>query len=321
MIGLNLPFPGVALRDHRQLVEDLIRPHFSSVWASESANLDAVTPLAAVAAWAPGLPVGTAVIPVQSRGPALIAMTAAALAELGAPTSLGIGTSSPVVVSDWNDRPYERPVERVRDTLRFLRQAFTGTSVTARYDTFSVRNFRLNRPVADPPQLLVAALRPRMLALAGTEGDGAITTMVSPSDLLVVRRHLRRGARLLVWLTVCPSEDAERVRRAVRPMVAPYLCFPAYRAQQAWLGRSEALAETWAAWEQGRTADAVAALPDSVIDELVVHGDADRCASRLAEYTQAGASELIVSLDPPLVEPTAALTALALALKGRASTQ
>jgi hypothetical protein len=75
----------------------------------------------------------------------LIATTAAAFAELGPSVSLGIGTSSPVVVSDWNDHPYEHPVER--DTLRFLRQAFTGASVTARYDTFSVKNFRLNRPV------------------------------------------------------------------------------------------------------------------------------------------------------------------------------
>jgi probable F420-dependent oxidoreductase len=321
VIGLNLPFPGVALRDHRELVENLIRPNFSSVWASESAALDAVTPLAAVAAWAPRLAVGTAVIPVQSRGPALIAMTGAALAELGGPTSLGIGASSPVVVSDWNDRLYDRPVERVRDTLRFLRQAFTGASVTARYDTFRVKNFRLNRPVVDPPQLLVAALRPRMLALAGSEGDGAITTMVSPSDLVRVRRHLRSGARLLVWVTVCPSEDGARVRRAVRPMVAPYLCFPAYRAQQAWLGRSEALAATWAAWDQGQVVDAVGALPDSVIDELVVHGSAEHCARRLAEYTQAGASEVICSLDPALLEPAVALAALARAIDGRALAQ
>ena len=78
---------------------------------------------------------------------------------------------------------FEKPYQRVRDTIRFLRAALTGEKVTADYETFSVKGFRLDVPVPEMPPILVGALRGGMLRLAGREGDGAITNWLSPADV------------------------------------------------------------------------------------------------------------------------------------------
>ena len=128
-------------------------------------------------------------------------MTAAALAE-AAPGrfQLGIGASSPVVVGDWNAADFTRPYARSRDMLRFLRAALAGETVDQAYETFEIRRFRLDRPPATPPGILLAALRPGMLRLAAREADGVILNWLAATDVpqaLAERRRpttrLRRG--------------------------------------------------------------------------------------------------------------------------------
>src|SRR5215213_5303023 len=137
-------------------------------------------PLALAAAWAPSLRGGVAIVPAFTRGPALLAQTAASMAD-AAPGrfALGIGASSPAIVERWNAIPFEHAFQRTRDVLRFLRRALTGEKVAERYDTFEVQGFRLGVVPEQPPPLLVAALRPGMLRLAGDEGDGAIVNWLS----------------------------------------------------------------------------------------------------------------------------------------------
>jgi probable F420-dependent oxidoreductase len=311
-MGITLPLRGLSLQEHRPVVTEMVDLGYDHVWAGETNGVDAITPLAVAAAWAPGLGIGTAVVPVQTRGPALMAMTAAALGELAPGRSaFGIGASSPAVVGDWNARASDLPLQRVSDMLGFLREIFTGRSVTRRYPTFGVTNFRLDRPVTSPPEFLVAALRPRMLRLAAAEADGAITTTVSAADIAKVREHLAPDGRLVVWVPVCPSPDAALVRDLVRPNLTAYLCLPAYRAQQAWLGRSARLEPSWRAWDRGDYKEAVSAFPDSVIDELVIHGSPAACRAGVARYFAAGATDVSVSLDPMVVQPLEALRALA----------
>ena len=311
-LGATIPLYGVPLAAHREVIRTLVDLGYDDVWAGEANNLDAITPLAAAAAWAPELGIGTSVVPASTRGPALLAMTAAALAEL-APgrTSFGVGSSSAVVVSDWNATVFDRPLARVRDTLRFMRDAFTGSSVTKAYDTFEVTNFRLGRPVESPPDLLVGALRPGMLEMAALEADGAITTAVAASDIPMIRRHLKGSSRLVAWVSVCPSTEGERVRQAARSTLASYLCVPTYQGLHRWLGREHLLAPMWDAWSQGRYREATAALPDSVIDELVVHGPPEACREGIARYFDAGVTDITISLDPMLVDPLEALRELA----------
>src|SRR5690606_32903054 len=123
----------------RDLVESLPGMGFTDVWSMETAGADAFSPLALACAWSPALRLGTAIVPVHTRGPALIAMQTAALAD-AAPGrfALGIGASSSVIVENWNSIPYDRPFARVRDTLRFLREALSGQPVTQEYETFEI---------------------------------------------------------------------------------------------------------------------------------------------------------------------------------------
>ena len=137
--GVTIPLMGVSLADHRRYVEEIAELGFTDVWSSEAGSHDAFTPLALTAAWSPKLRLGQAVIPVYTRGPALLAQSIATLCE-AAPgrVAVGIGTSSNVIVQRWNDIPFDQPYQRTRDTIRFLRAALAGEKVTAEYETFSV---------------------------------------------------------------------------------------------------------------------------------------------------------------------------------------
>src|SRR5688572_24145061 len=123
--GVTIPFDGVPLHEQRPWIEEAAALGYTDVWSAEANGTDGFTPLALAATWAPELRLGVAVLPVFLRGPALLAMSAAAMAE-AAPGrfALGIGTSSDTIVERWNGIPFEKPYQRTRDTIRFLRAAF-----------------------------------------------------------------------------------------------------------------------------------------------------------------------------------------------------
>jgi probable F420-dependent oxidoreductase len=313
--GLTLPVPGMALAAHASWLRTVADAGYTDVWAGEAMVADAFALLAVATVVAPELNVGTAVVPAFTRAPGLLAVSAATLATL-APgrCTIGVGASSATVVQRWGGVPYVQPYQRTRDVLRFLRAALAGQRVTAEYETFAVEGYRLPSPPAVPPRLLAAALRPAMLGLAAREADGAVLTWVSPADVRRMTALLRPGQSAVVWVSVCPSTDAERVRDAMRPLVAEYLTVPGYAASQEWLGRAGVLRPVWDAWADGRRRDAVAAVPDALIDEFVVHGSPQRCRDRLEQYYAAGATSLALSLvtgDMTGGDPVTAVAALA----------
>jgi hypothetical protein len=161
--------------------EELVALGYTDIWSAEAGGHEGLVPLALAAAWTPTLRLGTAILPVYTRGAATLAEATASMCQ-AAPGrfALGIGCSSPTIVENWNAIPFEKPYQRVRDTIRFLRAALSGEKVTADYETFSVKGFRLDVPVPETPPILVGALRGGMLRLAGREGDGAITNWLSP---------------------------------------------------------------------------------------------------------------------------------------------
>jgi probable F420-dependent oxidoreductase len=287
--GITVPFAGVPLRDHRSWFEELEDLGFTDVWSSEAGAHDAFTVLALAAAWAPGLRLGQAVIPVYTRGPALLAQSIASLVE-AAPgrVAVGIGTSSNVIVERWNGIPFERPYHHVRDTLRFLRVALTGEKVTETYDTFSVKGFRLGVRVEQQPPLLVGALRPGMLSLAGREGDGAIINWLSADDVRTVAPIVGPDKEIVARIFVLPSEDRDAVRHLGRRMIAEYLNVPVYAAFHDWLGRGDLLRPMWDAWKAGDRAGATEVIPDEVLDALIVSGSPEQCAEHVQRYVEAG---------------------------------
>jgi probable F420-dependent oxidoreductase len=310
--GMTVPFDGVPLSDHRAWYEELVELGYRDAWSMESDGTDGFTPLALAAAWAPTLRVGTAIVPAFTRGPAVLAQSVAALAE-AAPGrfSFGVGTSSDVIVERWNGLRFEAPFQRTRDVVRFLRQALTGQRVDATYDTFSVRGFRLARPPQVLPPILVAALRPGMLRLAGSEGDGAIINWLSAADVARVAPEVGAGKEIVARIFVCPSEDAEAVRAVGRRLIATYLNVPVYAAFHEWLGRGPLLADMWAAWKAGDRKAALAAIPDEVVDDLVLHGSAAEVRAQVQRYLDNGVTTPALALVPYRIDLRQALRDLA----------
>jgi probable F420-dependent oxidoreductase len=300
--GMTVPLAGIPLSDHAAVYAALGAAGFTDLWSSEVAGTDAFTPLALAAAWTPGMRLGTAIAPVFTRGPGLLAMTAAALAETAPGRfQLGIGASSPVVVGDWNAADFTEPLARSRDMLRFLKPALAGEKINHDFATFAVRNFRLERPPAVAPPILLAALRPGMLRLAAAEADGVILNWLSPADVptaLAETEAAGAGFEVAARIFVCPTADTAHARAVGRRLIAAYLTVPAYAAFHRWLGRTEALTPMWRAWAAGDRKAALAAIGDDVVDELVVHGSPAECRAKVAAYADAGVTVPVMALLP-----------------------
>lgn len=289
--GITVPMVGVPLAEHEVIYSAAAEAGFTDLWSAEVAGADAFTPLALAAAWQPALRLGTAIAPAFTRGPGLLAMTAAALAE-AAPGrfALGVGASSPILVEEWNAQPYKNPYARTRDTLRFLRAALRGEKVDEEYETFTVRRFRLERPPTAPPPLLLAALRPRMLALAGAEADGVILNWLADTDVARVIAQLgewRTGFEVAARIFVCPTQDADYARSLGRRLLRTYLGVAAYAEFHRWLGRGGLLAAT-----------AAGEAPDELVDQLIVHGTPAECVAGVQRYAEAGVHTPILALLP-----------------------
>ncbi|MDE3064192.1 MAG: LLM class F420-dependent oxidoreductase [Acidobacteriota bacterium] len=310
--GITIPFDGVTLAEHRSWYSRLADLGYSAVWSAEVDGTDGFTPLALAAAWEPRLALGVAVAPVFTRGPGLLAMTVASIAE-AAPgrVTVGLGASSQPVVQRWNGIAYERPYERTRDTLRFVKRALAGEKIDEAFDTFEVHGFRLARPVAAPPRILLGALRPGMLRLAGAEADGAVLNWLGADDVATCRREVGEGKTIAARLFVVPTEDEAMARFVARRMISSYLTVSAYAEFHRWLGRDEVFAPMWEAWAQGDRKLANEVIPDSVVDELVIHGSYGACREHVARYVEAGVDAATLAIVPIGVDLAEAVEGLA----------
>jgi probable F420-dependent oxidoreductase len=309
--GLTIPLIGTPLPAHAGLIRALPSFGYTDAWSAETNGTDAFTPLALASAWEDSLRLGTAIVPVYTRGPALIAMSAASLAA-AAPGRfvLGLGASSPVIVQNWNGIGYDEPYRRSRDVLRFVTRALAGERVDGAFDTFAVSRFKLETPPAQPPPVLLAALRPQMMRLAGREADGAILNWLASYDVpRCVEAIGNADADVVARIFVCPSEDPEYARNLGRLLISTYLTVPAYAAFHDWLGRGGALRAMHERWAAGDRAGAAAAIPDDVVDDLVLHGSPEKCRDQVRAYADAGVRTPVIALlpTPELGSPEALL--------------
>ncbi len=297
--GMTIPFDGVTLADHREWILELADLGYTDVWSSEANGTDAFSPLALSSVWAPSLRLGCAIVPAYTRGPGLMAMSVAAMSE-AAPGRFvfGLGTSSNVIVESWNDIEFDEPYKKIRDMVRFLKEALAGGKVDSTYDTFKVKGFRLGRKPAVVPPILVAALRPGMLRLAGREADGAIINWLSADDVAQVVPEVGPGKEIVARIFVCPSDDTDTVRAMGRFAIAAYLNVEVYAKFHEWLGRGPQLEEMWRAWKAGDRKAATASIPDEVVDALIVHGTPGQCRDHIARYVANGVTTPALALLP-----------------------
>jgi probable F420-dependent oxidoreductase len=281
--GLTLPLPGLPLRDHAELARRAEAAGYTDLWSGETNGPDGFTPLALASQWTERLRLGTGVVGVLTRGPALLAQQAAALADAsGGRFVLGIGASSDRIVEGWNGIPFERPLTRVSETVDFLRRAFDGERGPG--------GFKLEQPPASDIPIVLAALRGKMLRLAVEKGDGAFTNYLPLRGLPQVKEAIREapeGFELLCRFFCIPG-SREEVEPLARFMFASYVTVPVYADFFHWLGYGEEIAEMCAAWEAKDREKATAAAPWELIEDTFIMGPPAQIRERLAQFVDGG---------------------------------
>jgi probable F420-dependent oxidoreductase len=281
--GLTLPLPNLPLREHADLVRRAEAAGYTDLWSGETQGPDGFTPLAACAAWTESVRLGTGVVGVFTRGPALLAQQAAALADVsGGRFALGIGASSDRIVEGWNRMPFSRPLTRIAETLDFLEAAFAGERTAT--------GFKLEQPPAAPLPVILAALRGRMLRLATERAAGAFTNFLPLAALSRVTDEIAgapEGFELLCRFFCLPGER-EQVEPVARFMFASYITVPVYEAFFRWLGYGERIDEMVAAWRAKDREAALAAAPWDLIEDTFIFGRPEEMRERLQGFVAGG---------------------------------
>lgn len=311
--ALSVPLDGFALAEHAEIAREAERLGYTDAWSLEVDGVDCFLPLAVVG-MATGMRVGTAIANAFTRGPATLALGAAGIAEI-APGRfcLGIGSGSEVIVEAWNGGRFDRPATRVREMVQVLRSALAGERVVFHGQTLTVNGFRLSRPPARPIPIHVAALRAGMLRVAAEVADGAILNWLSADDVLkslsVVREAAAKAGRdpksieitARLFINVDPPTPESDL--AVRRHIAAYLNVPVYKAFHEWLGRADLLAPMWEAWARGDRRGAVAAIPEQVVNDLILRGSMAEIRAQVLRYMEAGLDTAFLFLMTSAQDP------------------
>jgi probable F420-dependent oxidoreductase len=302
--GLTVPFTGVPLPAHGDLLRRIEAAGYDDVWTSETTGFDGFTPLALAAVHTERLRLGTGVVNPFTRGPAVLAQHAAALAEAsGGRFVLGLGSSSNVIVERWNGVPFEKPLTRMREAIEALRPVLAGDRGPG--------GFRLETPPSAPVPIVVAALRGRMLALAAELGDGAFTNFLPLSGARQVAEAFGAPDKELVCRFFCFPKPEEDALPAARRMLVAYATVPVYAAFFRWLGWAERIDPMVEAWTAGDRARALELVPEELVREVFLFGDAAAQRERLAAFAEGGITTFV--LTPICAPPEVALFVDALA--------
>jgi probable F420-dependent oxidoreductase len=291
--GLTIPFSGVPLGEHGDLLRRAEAAGYGDLWTAETAGADGFTPLALAAVHTTGIRLGTGVVNAFTRGPAVLAQHAAALADAsGGRFVLGLGSSSNVIVERWNGVPFERPLSRVRATVEALRPVLAGERGPG--------GFKLEAPPREPVPIVIAALRGKMLGLAAEIGDGAFTNFLPLSGARQVADAFGAPGKELLCRFFSFPDPEEEALPAARRMLVGYATVPVYTAFFRWLGWGERIDPMVEAWEAGDRARALELVPDELVREVFVFGDGAAQRERLAEFAAAGITTFVLA---PVCEP------------------
>jgi probable F420-dependent oxidoreductase len=303
---LTIPFAGVSLAEHEPLLRRADELGYDDLWSGEATGYDGFTPLALASAWTENVRLGTGVVNPYTRGPALMAQSAAALADASRGRFvLGIGASSDRIVERWNGIPFEKPLSRVREAVQALRPVFAGERGNG--------GFKLEAPPAQPIPIYVAALRGRMLRLAGEIGDGAWVNFLPLAGVEQVVGKVREGEAaagrqpgsvdIVCRFFNVPAPPDEGLA-FVRFMFAAYATVPVYAEYFRWLGFADEIDPMVQAWEDGDRQRAVELVPEDLARDVFVFGGPDEQRERLAAYADKGITTLCLTpIAPPEAVP------------------
>ncbi len=274
---------------------------YRSFWTAEANSTDAFTLLGAAAVAAPELDVGTGVVPIQIRTPSLAAMSAATLTSLRPDNEvyLGVGISTPVVAGRWHGATYgRRPIAQMREYLTLVREILEGETVTFKGDFYEVHRFRLGVRLGDRrPRLVLAALNPQMLRLAGELADAVLLNYIPSSHVPASVAHVREGgnARIFAYVHagVCDWEVASPYAR--RDLFG-YAMADGYADMFTEAGFGDEVSELRQRYASGDRQGAAEAISDEMIQAIDFIGTPGEVASFVRSYVEAG-------VDHPILMP------------------
>jgi probable F420-dependent oxidoreductase len=311
-LAFTLPLTGVRADEGIAIAREAEQRGFSACWAAEVQGPDAFTTLGALAV-ATDLELGVAVVPAQTRTAPVLGMSAVSLAELsGGRFTLGIGSSSEVIVRRWAGQRFDKPLTAVRETVAALTPMLAGQRSTVDGEIVQVGGYK---PHAVPPggrvPLVLGALNPRSCRMVGELGvDGVCLNQLAPHHVPQVLDEVaagvasrtgrtRSGGQLpegfgvIARLFCAVTDDVPAVREVVKAAFGPYIATSVYNKFYRWMGyEDEAQAVLDAAGDRSAMA---AAVTDRIVDDLFCIGTADEVAAKIARYVDAGVTVPVLS--------------------------
>lgn len=338
-LGLNFGYWGSGPSDNIAIAQEAERLGFDSLWTAEAYGSDAVTPLVWLAARTERIRVGTAIMQMPARTPAMTAMTAATVDLLtGGRFLLGLGASGPQVVEGWHGVVYGKLLTRTREYVEIVR------TVLKRDRPLEHRGEYYNIPVeggtglGKPLKLIVhplraeipiylAAIGPKNVALAAEVADGWLPVFFSPHRMNVFRQSLdegfarRKDAKTMAEFDIAPTvsvilgDDVNACRMQVKPQLALYIGGMGARGKNFYndlacrYGYEEEAAKIQELYLSGKKNEAIAAVPDELVDEVALCGPRERIKDQLAAWREAGVTTIICGAHN--IESIRAMTELA----------
>jgi F420-dependent oxidoreductase-like protein len=328
-LGLNLGlWGGWNDRDNTELARYADDLGYSVCWAAEAYGSDAATVLAWVAAHTRRIHVGSAVMQIPGRTPAMTAMTAATLDRLsGGRFRLGLGVSGPQVSEGWHGVRFDHPLSRTREYVDVVRLAlarkdleYAGRHWTLPLPDGPGKPLHLAvRPAQASVPVYLATIGPQNSRLAGEIADGWLGLFFAPDDPSPALDPIREGRRIAghrgpdplqgfdvaPTVPVCLADDLDVAADRLRPWTALYLGGMGNRRQNFYnamarrLGFHQAAQRVQELYLDGRPRDAAAAVPRDFIDRTCLIGSLERISDRMHAYAEAGVSTLSVTLHAP----------------------
>jgi F420-dependent oxidoreductase-like protein len=319
-MGVNLP-----------LILEAERLGFDSVWTAEAYGSDAVTPLAWIGAQTTKIRLGTAIMQMPGRTPAMTAMTAMTLDALsGGRFILGLGPSGPQVVEGWHGVPYGKPLTRTKEYISIIKKIlareapleFKGEEYQIPYTGPGASG--LGKPLKsilhgrkDLP-IFTASINPKGIVTSAQVADGVIPVWMNPERMDLLDPHIEEGLAktpgkkradfaIAPFVTCVLSDDAERARMPVKGMLALYIGGMGARGKNFYndyakrLGYEAEAVKIQDLYLDGKKGEAMAAVPDKLVDEIALVGSAAKIKDRLSAWKGSGVTDLLVGGAQPEV--------------------
>lgn len=321
-LGVHIGYWGLGLSSEDQLsiVQEAERLGYHSVWTAEAYGSDAATVLGWLAGRTKTIRLGSGIFQMPGRSPAMTAMTAATIDQLsGGRMILGIGSSGPQVAEGWHGQRFAKQLQRTKEYVAVVRLAlarervqFDGETLTLPLPDGPGKALKLTiGPIQERIPIYLAAIGPKNTSLAGEIADGWIPTLFSPEHVSELRPLLQEGAdragRTLERFDIAPTvnvfvtDDLQAARNAMRPFIALYVGGMGSKKQNFYnnlmqrYGFETEAAQIQDLYLEGKREEAMAAIPEKLIDLVSLCGPKDVVKDRLAVYREAGVGTLGVT--------------------------